>query len=522
MRAYSRWLLLLTLPLGACGDDEGGDTPTDTSGENDSIGDTETDADRDGTAPDVGDDGEGDGSDYAVPDVETTSLGLMRVEGGALIDAWGRHWVIRGINARIDGLFDVSFDDGRLPLEEIPEFDADDVEAMAGMGFGMLRLPINWSGLEPTEGEFSARYLERLDEVVRLCTERGIYVLIDFHQDAYSKEIGEDGAPLWAILPPPTELLGGPLDDLAQRRSSVQVGRAFESFFNNEEGLRDRFIPAWQLITARYAAEDGVIGFEVMNEPVTTNFDRTHALLYEFYEQATVAMREVNTRHTLWLEPDSIRNFANRVAVRPEPFGDPNVVYCPHLYPGLSGISDDDVAGWTRKLTPSLDNLVREAQSWGAAPFIGEWGTHPNDAWAESYFDAVNTMADARGIGRAFWLWKENSQGSWGLYDHDEGSGTWTPREAGIDRLAKPYAMAVPGRLLTQSWDPASGELRVTFAARGGEAPPLVWLSESVRDGAVATIDGAAAALTRDESGRALVAWDGQPGTRELVVRAAD
>ena len=84
--------------------------------------------------------------------------------------------------------------------------------------FNLLRLPINWSGLEPAEGQFEEDYLLRVDQVIDWCAEFGIYVLVDFHQDAYSKEIGEDGAPLWAIVPPPTELLEGPMHDLTDRR----------------------------------------------------------------------------------------------------------------------------------------------------------------------------------------------------------------------------------------------------------------------------------------------------------------
>ena len=49
------------------------------------------------------------------------------------------------------------------------------------------------------------------------------------HQDAYSKEIGEDGAPLWAIVPPPPMLLQGPSDD--SRRLTEPVLTAGFNFF---------------------------------------------------------------------------------------------------------------------------------------------------------------------------------------------------------------------------------------------------------------------------------------------------
>jgi len=45
------------------------------------------------------------------PPLTTTSLGLMQVKDGALQDEYGRQWLLRGINARIEGLFDASFID---------------------------------------------------------------------------------------------------------------------------------------------------------------------------------------------------------------------------------------------------------------------------------------------------------------------------------------------------------------------------------------------------------------------------
>ena len=76
-----------------------------------------------------------------------------------------------------------------------------------------------------------------------------MWCLVDLHQDAYSKEIGEDGAPLWAIMPPPTELLEGPLNDLEERRISQQVLDAFSTFFGNRDGIQDAFVEMLERLT---------------------------------------------------------------------------------------------------------------------------------------------------------------------------------------------------------------------------------------------------------------------------------
>jgi len=117
----------------------------------------------------------------------------FRLHGGRLVDERRREVTLRGVNARVEGIFDVTFGDGRLSLEPIPVFDDGDAATMARFGLNLLRLPISWSGLEPVRGRFDTAYLDRIAAVVALCRAHGIVVLLDFHQDAFSKEIGEDG-----------------------------------------------------------------------------------------------------------------------------------------------------------------------------------------------------------------------------------------------------------------------------------------------------------------------------------------
>jgi endoglycosylceramidase len=55
---------------------------------------------------------------------------------------------------------------------------------MVRYGFNVLRLPINWSGIEPQEGEFSQAYFEKIDQLINLARDAGLHVLVDFHQHA--------------------------------------------------------------------------------------------------------------------------------------------------------------------------------------------------------------------------------------------------------------------------------------------------------------------------------------------------
>jgi len=455
-------------------------------------------------------------------ETDVRTLGWIRVRNGRLTDEFGRQWIINGINARIEGIFDVSFEDGRERLEPIPAFDETDADAMVGMGFNMLRLPINWSGVEPREGLFSEEYLERVDKVVEICGKAGLYVLVDFHQDAWSKEIGEDGAPIWAIIPPPEKLLSGPLHDLESRRKSAQVLKASASFFTNKENIQNRFLPAWRKVTSRYSGAPHVIGFEPMNEPVCFHVPWGNQRLYEFYEKTTYALREVDRRHSIWLEPESMmRNQFLYAPKRKTPFPDDNVVYQPHLYP--PGLGRHDRAGFVKRLSKTFDDMVKEGASWGGATVIGEWGHNPADANSREYFDAILELADERHIGLVFWLWKEHCQGFWGFFDHDAASGRWTPRSRGIEAFSRPRALAVPGELATHRHDAQSGKLTVEFESRGGESAPLLHLPrDCFPEGFTAELDGKAVSVNIDEkTRRALVPWNGQAGFHRLVIRPA-
>src|SRR5262249_5277743 len=138
------------------------------------------------------------------------------------------------------------------------------------LGFDFLRLAINWSGIEPDEGQFDEAYLSRVDDAIACARDAGILVLVDLHEDAYSKEIGEDGAPLWAIRPPPAMLLEGPVDDLYDRRMSPEVQEAFRRFFDvtDAEGLQAAYLDMLDVIGARWNTEPAVAGFDLFNEPI--------------------------------------------------------------------------------------------------------------------------------------------------------------------------------------------------------------------------------------------------------------
>src|SRR5262249_18571830 len=155
---------------------------------------------------------------------------------------------------------------------------------------------------------------------------RGIYVLLDFHEDGYSKEICEDGAPLWAIKPLPAHLPpGGELPPPDCHTSSDAVA-AHHSFFDNVDGLQEAFIQMAEHVVMRCADDQTVLGFELFNEPLTSN-DKSDA----FSIKAATALRRVDPKHLIFWEASGLRNITDFTPLAEQPFPVPGCVYTVHI-----------------------------------------------------------------------------------------------------------------------------------------------------------------------------------------------
>lgn len=421
------------------------------------------------------------GSDAPAPTTPFAS------DGTHLRDDRGRVVLLRGVNARVDGIFDVTFADGRAPLEPVPPLVADDCAQMHAMGLDFLRLPINWSAVEPQRGQYDDAYLDRVDAAVRCAESAQVYVMIDLHQDAYSKEIGEDGAPLWAIQPAPTKLLEGPLNDLGDRRLSAQVTNAFTTFFDQADpaGLQADFEAMLEHVAARFADDPAVIGFELFNEPTVADKD-----VIAFSTAAAARVRAVAPKKLVMFEPSATRNLFDFVTPSPTAFPVADAVYAPHIYTLIFQNPPDTFEPAVYE--DSVSAARAEATAWKTPLMIGEYGTGPTAKFADAWMHEQAMLHDKYFASDAFWVWKEESQASWGVFDHDATTGAWTPRPQVVAWLARVHAARIAGRDLDNAFDPATGTLTLHATATGG-VPHVIYVPTTT---ATATCEGAALPIT--------------------------
>jgi endoglycosylceramidase len=419
-------------------------------------------------------------------------------DGAHLRDQAGRVALLRGVNARVDGVFDVTFDDGRVALEPIPPLTAADCTRMRELGFDLLRLPINWSGVEPAPGAYDDAYLARVDAAIACAADAGLFVIVDLHQDAYSKEIGEDGAPLWAIQPPPTELLEGPLDDLAARRVSPQVQAAFHTFFAPDDaaGLQAAFSAMIGHVAARYADHPAVIGFELFNEPDTGTVE-----LDAFHRRAGQAVRDAAPRKLVFFEPPALRNFTDFIPRPREPFPIPGAVYSPHIY---TYVFQSDTRAFESATFEDLEASVRaareEASAFGTPLFVGEYGVAPVDAEANNrWMRSQAQLHDRYYASSAFWLWKEQSQGRWGVFDVDDATGVWTERPLVVGWLSRVRVARIAGTPATLESSAAGDAVRLELQPGSAlDVPHVVYIPERFATATSVRCDGAEIIAPRD------------------------
>lgn len=378
-------------------------------------------------------------SPAAIP--SRTDPAAVHVAGQVFRDGSGRQLLFRGYNAKINGIFDAQFSDGRTPNETFPDFDEASAVKFEELGFDAMRLTINWSALEPTPLHYADAFFAKVDAVLDMAHRHHFYVILDMHQDAYSKEIGEDGAPLWAITPQPTpsQILGGPSDD--SRRTTDIVLEAGFNFFSNAQAsdgraLQDAFIAAVTTLAKRYSLDPAVIGFEAFNEPVVLHQD----LLDAFHARLADALHVIDKDAPLLFEPIATRNQFDQALSPSAPFAHGPGVYAVHIYTGIFSV----VPNWQSDLSlldPSMTKAQSEANAWGTPMFVTEYGCDQSQPIGAQWIAHELDLQDAAIASSTAWAWEP---GAWGIRHYDASNAIvyWPDTIAAVSR---PYPRAVAG-----------------------------------------------------------------------------
>ena len=301
----------------------------------------------------------------------------LHTDGTRIRDQQGRSVLLRGVN--ISG-------DSKVP-PFMPLTDASMLDPLPGWGINTLRLLFTWEAFEQQPCQYSDSYLDYYQQVVRWAEERGLYVIVDFHQDAYSRYSIDgcgEGFPEWAVYsgisrhePDNGEACEGwgtkMIFDLSHHDT-------WHHFHADSEGARSRYIAMTQQVAARLSGHANIIGYELINEPWGNDEE-----LAALFRDVGNAIRAQHPSAMLFVPPHALMSSgmgSNNIA-KPE-FA--NFVYSPHFYDAFvilfkSWLGTDPTA--------ALNGFAEKARAWNVPLLLGEFGAPATTSNVEGYMDVL-------------------------------------------------------------------------------------------------------------------------------------
>jgi len=394
------------------------------------------------------------------------------IDPAAIQDQYGRQLILHGLNTSGTAKYDP---------QRLPWIVESDVEREATVfGFNFVRFLIFWDAIEPQFNVFSDDYLDKVEERVNWYTTRGMYVMLDMHQDIYSIVFGGDGAPEWAVHTDGNPVSTDNSGPWWMKNIDPAVVAAFQNFwrYSAYKDLQDHYILCWKKVAERFKNNPYVIGYDMMNEPyggdllstVSGQFERTY--LSGFYNRLIPAIRSVDNDKYLFFEPKSVGVTFGWAAGLPKindcRNGTQKLVYAPHLYPfGLhegqnyTALDKVNIAQWKTE-------RIKDLQLQGTSMLIGEFGLSPDNIGFDQYLtDALLMMDDFK----SHWSYWSNGQGGWSPLNVDRSE---TPI---LPHLVRPYPRAVAGKIIAYNYDVNAQKFWVKFKSNTEiDAPTEVFI----------------------------------------------
>ncbi len=240
----------------------------------------------------------------------------LQIEKDWFIDEKGRKTLLRGINlggstkvpktpngaTHIKTDFhsrDVSFVGRPFSINSAREH----FQRIKHWGFNAIRFLVTWEAIEHEKpNHYDYEYLDYLEEILKIAETFKFYIIIDPHQDVWSRASGGDGAPIWtfekvgldvfkfdqseaAIVMQnrydPQDLSAYPPMCWIQNLVRFAPSCMFTLFFggkdfapscqmngkNVQEFLQQQYFKAMQQVAHRVKDFSYVLGFETLNEP---------------------------------------------------------------------------------------------------------------------------------------------------------------------------------------------------------------------------------------------------------------
>jgi len=232
----------------------------------------------------------------------------------------------------------------------------DDIRLIKAAGFTTIRVPLHYDLFVDREGRFEGPGYALIDRLVGWAKAVDLKVILDLHaapggQTGVNHDDGP-GYPLMFYVP-------------AHQRLTTAL---------------------WQHIAARYRDETTILGYDLLNEPISPyhDMDYLNPKLEVVYRDIVAAIRAVDPNHIIFLEG---AQWATSFAMLGPPFAD-NVAYSYHKF-------------WASLERDAVQEYVNYMNRYDVPIFLGETG-ELTDTWNQGF----RTLNERFDIGWSFWPYK--------------------------------------------------------------------------------------------------------------------
>lgn len=249
-----------------------------------------------------------------------------------------------------------------------------DIDSMAAWGFNSVRLPMHFNLFtlpveeEPVKGKntWLKKGFALTDSLLKWCKANKMYLILDLH-----------AAP------------GGQGNNIAIADRDTSKPSLWQDELN-----RQKTIALWEQLAARYANEEWIGGYDLINEP-NWGFEnstdkngcgeKTNIPLRKLYVDITAAIRKIDKKHIIIIEGNCWGNNYGGMF----PLWDDQLVLSFHKY-------------WNYNNKESIQNALNTREQYNVPVWYGETGENSN-VW---FTDAIE-LFEKNNIGWAWWPLKK-------------------------------------------------------------------------------------------------------------------
>lgn len=369
----------------------------------------------------------------------------LRVEGSRFVDDKGRTVILRGVNAA---------GNSKVPPFR-PAQKAGFFDPLPALGYNVVRLLFTWEAYEPTKGKYDVSYLDYYEKAAKAAGDAGLFVIVDFHQDAFSRASLDgcgEGFPQWAV--PSNQVKATPDNGEAceswgpKMKGDMDMQAAFTAFYADTEGVRTSYLAMVESVSSRLASHPEVIGYDMLNEPWGDEVTEIGPL----YEDAAKSIRKASPDAILFVSPRALTSAGNPTELVKPTFS--NFVYSPHFYDASVVLFDS----WSGVLPDTAFGMMDgTAAAWGVPLFLGEFGASGITVDGDKYMQTMYDHLDAHLSSSAQWVytpdWTSTKFDGW---NNENFSIVDSQSKLRSNFVYRPFPMAVAGEITAFKYEPAT------------------------------------------------------------------